>query len=311
MGLKILSSFLFFAFPLIIGCQKDRPIPLTPLSQGNLPSKDTTVGNGRAAVIYTLNDSVRFTMVSIPAGTFRMGDSEYAYSSPAHQVTLPGYRISPTEVTQSLYLSVMGVNPSWFDSLGFFPVENVTWFDAVLFCNGLSKKAGRDTVYSYTLISGTPGDSCWDLGNLAYDFSKNGFRLPTEAQWEYACRAGTATAWPWSDAWVVDTANSYCWNFINSNDESHAVAGKRQNAWGLFDMDGNVWEWCNDWSANYTAAPQTDPSGPAGGSYRALRGAAWDEMDEIIFRSGGRNVDAPYNRKVNFGDYGFRIACPE
>ncbi|MBI4778028.1 SUMF1/EgtB/PvdO family nonheme iron enzyme, partial [Candidatus Desantisbacteria bacterium] len=157
----------------------------------------------------------------------------------------------------------------------------------------------RDTVYSYTSISGIPG-----LGSIAYNLSKNGYRLPTEAEWEYACRAGTTTAYYWSDTWDTATANQYSWNYSNSNRTTHAVGTKTANAWGLYDMAGNVREWCNDWRGAYSSDAQTDPSGPVGGSYRVLRGGCYGDFDYL--RSACRCDYGPDFRRSGFG---FRVAC--
>ncbi len=245
------------------------------------------------------------TMVSIPAGSFQMGDADYA--TPIHQVTLSAFKMGSTEVTQELYEDIMGVNPSAFDSGASWPVENVTWFVMVLFCNALSKVASKDTVYTYTGISGNPGDSCSDLAGISYDTSKSGYRLPTEAEWEYACRAGSTTKWYWSDTWSA-TADQYSWNSQNSNSMTHIVGGKTANAWGLYDMAGNVWEWVNDWYGSYGSAAQTNPTGAVGGSNRVLRGGSYFNGYGSGFnlRSGYRYDYDPYYR---FNGIGFRVAC--
>jgi formylglycine-generating enzyme required for sulfatase activity len=208
-----------------------------------------------------------------------------------------------TEVTQADYLTLMGVNPSYFtgftgDSLR--PVEEVTWYDAVLYCNKRSKRDGRDTVYSYTSVTGTPGNGCEALDGLAIDFAKNGYRLPTEAEWEYACRAGTTTDYYWNKNYppitTSDSAAIYenaIW-YDNAFDETAQVATQKANAWGLYDMAGNVWEWCNDnWSNSYTSGSQTDPTGPATGNFRVLRGGSFEKSDYYL-QSASRRDGAPF-----------------
>jgi formylglycine-generating enzyme required for sulfatase activity len=182
----------------------------------------------------------------------------------------------------------MGVNPSYFDTGAMAPrkpVENMTWFDAVLYCNKRSKQDGYDTVYSYTSIGfysgGIAGNGCDSLGNLVIDFSKHGYRLPTEAEWEYACRAGSTADYYWGQSYppqtTADTAeiSAHAWWYYNSPNGTQPVAIKPANAWGLHDMSGNAWEWCNDWYGNYSSGSQTNPTGPTSGSFRVQRGGSW------------------------------------
>jgi sulfatase modifying factor 1 len=223
-------------------------------------------------------------MKLVTGGTFMMGDTiEGAYaasytSEPVHSVTVSSFYMDTTEVTQADYDSHMGVNPSAVtgDSL---PVTWPTWFDAVLYCNARSRRDSLDTVYSYTQITGTAGDGCTALAGLAIDFGKNGYRLTTGAEWEYACRAGTATEFYWgrdyppatlADTLAIDSAAVW---IHNSGFSPRPVAGKKPNAFGLYDMSGNVWEWCNDWyAAVYDTAVHVDPAGPSTGTTRLCRG---------------------------------------
>jgi formylglycine-generating enzyme required for sulfatase activity len=196
------------------------------------------------------------TMLSIPAGTFQMGDTnaillnQGSLSSPLHSVTLGAFTMSQTLVTQEQYLEVMDTNPSFSKSGKTYPVESVTWYDAALFCNALSKMAGTDTVYNYA------GDGIMDA-SVVIDYSKNGFRLPTEAEYEYAYRAGTTTDYYWGRNYPpITTADTLAMDsnavwYYDSPDGTHPVATKKQNLWGLYDMAGNLWEWCNDWYGSY------------------------------------------------------------
>lgn len=240
----------------------------------------------------------RLVMVSIPGGTFQMGDSTYA--TPVHDVTLSAFKMSSTEVTQELYTAVMGANPSSFggDTSALRPVESVSWYNAAMFCNALSKLMGKDTVYSY--IGSSMGT------DVVTTFTKNGYRLPTEAEWEYSYRAGTTTNYYWSNTWDTTTANRYCWNGYNSNSRTQAVGTKLPNAFGLYDMAGNVWEWCNDWYGTYTSGSQTDPTGATTGSYRVLRGGSWYYDDVYVFRAGLRVNSSPVSKS---GVLGFRVVC--
>jgi formylglycine-generating enzyme required for sulfatase activity/5-hydroxyisourate hydrolase-like protein (transthyretin family) len=245
------------------------------------------------------------TMVSIPAGTFQMGDTNSAIGAiPVHSVTLGAFTMSQTLVTQEQYVAVMGVNPSYFDSGSTWPVEQVTWYDAALFCNKLSKLAGLDTVYGHNI-----GDGYTDL----IDYTKNGYRLPTEAEYEYAYRAGTTTDYYWgrnypptttADTLAIDS--NAVW-YGNSPTNTQPVATKKPNAWGLYDMSGNLWEWCNDWYGSYSASSQTNPTGAISGSYRVLRGGSWS--------NGYGLVDLCSAYRLYFGPngisslVGFRVVC--
>ncbi|MHC6201881.1 formylglycine-generating enzyme family protein [Breznakiellaceae bacterium SP9] len=234
-------------------------------------------------------------MVRIQSGTFMRGSPSTEagrYSNGAqHSVTIrkPFY-MSKTEVTQKDYQALMGNNPSYFkgDNL---PVESVTWYDAVAYCNARSRKEGLTPAYT---ISGT---------GVSWDRSANGCRLPTEAEWEYACRAGTTTSY--SSGSSVDNAGWY-WN--NSGSETHPVGTKQANAWGLYDMHGNVYEWCWDWYGDYSSGNQTDPGGAASGSYRVLRGGCWDSNAQFL-RSAVRSGAAPTGSGYGYY-YGFRLVRP-
>jgi formylglycine-generating enzyme required for sulfatase activity len=225
----------------------------------------------------------RLVMVSIPGGTFQMGDTlqsswPYAPSEPIHEVTISSFRMSNTEVTQELYSAIMDTNPSYFKSAGsaLQPVEQVSWIDAVLFCNALSKLLNKDTIYRYTGVV----DS-----NVVIDYAKNGYRLPTEAEWEYACRAGTQTEFNWGGnlpihqyteedslnfinniaGWISGLTEPYSYMndiWIPTLKAPSPIASKMPNAFGLYDMHGNVAEWCNDKVAPYDSLQRVDPIGP-------------------------------------------------
>jgi formylglycine-generating enzyme len=183
-------------------------------------------------------------MIWVEPGTFMMGDK-----GEQHQVTLTkGFHLGKHEVTQAQWEKVMGSNPSRFKGAD-RPVEAVRWIEAVSFCNKLTemeKKAGR-----------VPE-------GMAY-------QLPTEAQWEYACRAGTTTAYSWGDAITKTNANYRDSGFKQTRDVGQYAA----NPWGFHDMHGNVYEWCADWHGDYPSGAVRDPVGPADGSYRVNRGGSW------------------------------------
>ncbi|MGO9466393.1 MAG: SUMF1/EgtB/PvdO family nonheme iron enzyme [Isosphaeraceae bacterium] len=226
------------------------------------------------------SQSTGMTLIRIQGGEFMMGspgdDKEAAYyEKPQHKVRISPFYLGVTEVTQEQYQTVMGVNPSWFSSTGGgknrgaggstgrLPVEQVSWLDAVRFCNALSNK---DKLTAYYKIVGD---------NVRIPNPKgSGYRLPTEAEWEYACRAGTATKYSFGDdsSELRDSA----WYSRNAGGTTHPVGQKRANAFGLYDMHGNVWEWCWDWySDSYYKEPIVDdPRGPSGASCRVIRGGA-------------------------------------
>ena len=240
-------------------------------------------------------------MALIPAGTFRMGNitnNSYGDSDekPVHEVTITQpFWMSRTEVTQAQYEAVMGTNPSKFKGAD-LPVERVSWYEAVEFCNALSQQEGLDTCYSG---SGS---------NTVCDFTANGYRLPTEAEWEYACRGGEET-----DFYTGNMTNSSCnpldpaldragWYCGNADDSTRTVGQKEPNGFGLYDMHGNVNEWCWDWfdSDFYAASPAEDPRGPGSGTRRVLRGGSWVFFARFC-RSAGRYTKDPDNRNFNFG----------
>ena len=235
-------------------------------------------------------------MVRVEGGTFQMGSpssepGRFNDEGPQHQVTVSSFYMGKYEVTQKEYQEVMGTNPSSFkgDNL---PVECVSWFDAVEYCNALSRKEGLTPAYT---ISGS-GDN----RTVTWNRSANGYRLPTEAEWEYACRAGTTTAYNTG----VNINNNTGWYEDNSAGSTQEAGQKPANAWGLYDMHGNVWEWCWDWYGDYTSGTQTDPVGASSGSYRMDRGGGWDDSARYV-RSACRGYSTPSIRIYNLG---FRLA---
>ncbi len=167
-------------------------------------------------------------------------------------------------VTQYEYQRVMGENPSRFHGDDRLPVESVSWFDAIEFCNRLSGLEGLEPYY--------------DIDDIVRKHVRvsggSGYRLPTEAEWEYACRAGTTTRWCCGDD--PEQLTEHAWFGENSGSRTHPVGQKLPNAWGLYDMHGNVWEWCGDWFDKYARAVAKDPTGPAAAAPRLLRTCAAD-----------------------------------
>lgn len=242
-------------------------------------------------------------MVTIPAGRFLMGSARDIAEQPMHEVELTHpFRMSQTEVTQELWTAVMGYNPSWFRGAQ-LPVENISWWEAVDFCNRLSLRHGLQPCYVRR------GDTVF------WDRTANGYRLPTEAEWEYACRAGTTTdtyagdlRQPWGACDEEEPElEAIAWYCHNSDDRSHPIGQKQPNRFGLFDMLGNVAEWVWDWfdPQAYRAHEPKDPAGPPTGIRRAVRGGAWN-MGSAALRSAARSSASPWYHSPAVG---FRIVC--
>jgi formylglycine-generating enzyme required for sulfatase activity len=226
------------------------------------------------------SNSIGMTLVLIPPGEFTMGsppnEAEREPNETSYRVTLTQpFSISAHEVTQSQYERVTGKNPSRFQGES-NPVEMVSWNDATEFCR---------------LLSLLPKER----------MAGNSYRLPTESEWEYACRAGTATKYSYGDD---DTQLSdYAWFDRNSNQTSHPVGQKKPNPWGLYDMHGNVWEWCHDWYGDYPGGTVVDPSGSSSGTKRVYRGGSWGYLS-VGCRSALRTMNVPDYR---LSDHGFRV----
>jgi formylglycine-generating enzyme required for sulfatase activity len=194
------------------------------------------------------------------------------------------------------------------ETAGRLPVENIRWYDALVFCNKLSVLEGLSPAYR---INGSTNPADWGTvpvsANAAWDgvqvvSGSNGYRLPTDAQWEYACRAGTTTAYNTGSA-IKDSTG---WHSQNSGGTTHEVGLKPANAWGLYDMHGNVYEWYWDWLDDFTSSAKTDPVGPPTGKNRLLRGGAYGSLDEYV-RSAFRLGEYPYTK---FEAFGFRLVLP-
>jgi len=223
--------------------------------------------------------------VWIPPGSFLMGsppgERGRRHNEAQHLVTLTkGFYLQTTEVTQGQWKEVMGDNPSYFSSCGEdCPVERVSWEDVQEFIRRLNQRE-----------------------------NSNRYRLPTEAEWEYAARAGSTTAF--ANGEIRDTGcrdpnlDKIGWYCGNSGEKTHPVARKQPNAWGLHDMHGNVWEWCRDWEGDYPSAAVTDPTGPLSGEYRVVRGGSWTRGARRC-RSAFRGAALPGGLDLRLG---FRLA---
>jgi len=226
-------------------------------------------------------------MVLVDGGTFQMGSTDYSDEKPVHQVTVSSFFIGKYEVTQKEWQSIMGNNPSGFKGDN-RPVEKVTWYNAVEYCNKLSKKEGLTPVYT---INGN---------NVTCNWSANGYRLPTEAEWEYAARGGNKSkGYTYSGS---NTVGNVAWYDSNSSYRTHDVGTKAPNELGIYDMSGNVWEWCWDWYDifYYSNSPKNDPKGANSGSSRVYRGGSWSRYDDYC-RVAYRFDDSPGNSYYNLG----------
>jgi len=254
-----------------------------------------------AASVYAQNSGIPDNMVLIQGGTFIMGsppgEKDREDNEIQHKVTVSSFYIGKYEVTQKEYQEVTGTNPSHFTGDPNLPVENVNWYDAVEYCNKRSRKEGLTP--AYTIIKNP--DTAYGNTNWTVTLNKNanGYRLPTEAEWEYACRAGTTTAFNTGN----NMSDNACWYRVNSDEKTHPVGQKSPNAWGLYDMHGNVCEWCWDWLGDYPSGAQTDPLGALTGYVRAVRGSGWYNTPKYL-RSAYRGEGVPVDRG---GDTGLRV----
>ena len=221
---------------------------------------------------FTVN-GVSFTMIAVEGGTFQMGATSeqgsdaWGDEKPVHYVTLSDYYIGETEVTQELWEAVMGSNPSYYSGYPQRPVERVSWNDCQDFITKLNQLTGKN------------------------------FRLPTEAEWEYAARGGNKSqGYKYSGSNII---GDVAWYYDNSS-STHDVKTKAANELGIYDMSGNVYEWCQDWYGDYSSSSQTNPTGPSYGSFRVLRGGGWDSGASCC-RVSLRNGDSPDYRGYYLG----------
>ena len=253
--------------------------------------------------------------VVIKGGIFTMGslanEVDRSSDEAQHQVTISSFYMGKYEVTQKEYKEIIGINPSYFigDNL---PVEQVSWYDAIEYCNKRSQKEGLTPAYAIDKSRNDPNnknntDSLKWIVTLNH--SANGYRLPTEAEWEYACRAGTTTPL-WTGSNITTDQENYDGNYPYNNNEkgeyrkkTTPVGSFKANPWGLYDINGNVAEWCWDWYGTYSKRTQNDPVGAVFGVYRVFRGGCWF-FGERKLRSAYRD----YANPGNYGNYlGFRV----
>jgi len=253
---------------------------------------DTAAAAPKKASLAAVQTGDGREMVLIEAGHFEMG-FQGSQDAPVHRVEISSFLMDRTEVTQKSFQVLMGFNPSKFtndDS----PVECVRWMEAIKYCNARSKADNLEP--------------CYDEKTLKCNFEATGYRLPTEAEWEFACRAGTPTERYLEGSEAA--LKRHGWYRDNSNDTTHPVAQKQPNPWGLFDMYGNVAEWCFDYydEAYYTLPnPQKNPAGPESGKERVIRGGSWQSRGKYL-NSHYRQKDDPALADIcqGYPIYGFR-----
>ena len=245
------------------------------------------------------------SMLAIPGGTFTFGGDENDDEKPSHKVTLSNFRISSTEITwwqYNLFRAATGMEKPGWNVDGDNPVVNVNWYDAILYTNWLSIRQGLEPVYTIDSIA-RDTQNLRDFDDLKWSVlliqNANGYRLPTESEWEYAARAGANFSFSGGD-----NLDSVAWYYANGANRTRPVAVKHPNAFGLYDMSGNVWEWCWDWYGNYAQSNIMNPAGPEMGSSRLLRGGSFDSYANSC-RVSARNSNNPSIKNVYTG---FRVA---
>lgn len=282
----ILAAALTAATGLAGGCRVEKVTP-------DQSAIATETGSDEVTATEAISTKLGIAMRSIPGGAFTMGnDRGEEDERPAHAVSITAFHMDTYEVTQKSYEALMGTNPSKYKNPD-QPVEQLGWYGAIKYCN---MRSLREEL--------TP---CYDLDTMACNFDADGYRLPTEAEWEWAARAGTTSEYAFDGG--ENALSAAAWYAANAGETPQPVGGKAPNPWGLHDIYGNVYEWCNDvyGESYYAESPSADPCNYGEGEERVLRGGGWDSGPEMC-RSSARYSEAPGFADVCFGydEYGFR-----
>jgi len=262
-----------------------------------------------STAFYTINlPPPPANFVFVQGGTFSRQNSDGSYPNPPVMVTLSSFYIDKYEVTQASYQAVMGTNPSYFSGNSNRPVEQVSWFNAIEYCNRRSMQEGITPCYIYGTYGTNPSN--WPAGwytndnnhtNVSCNWSANGYRLPTEMEWMYAAKGGNQSqGYTYSGS---NTIGNVAWYTSNSGSRTHDVGELAANELGTFDMSGNVWEWVWDIWGTYPSGNQTNPTGPVSGSSRVWRGGGFGNFDSYCAVS----LRADYDATSTAGYRGFRL----
>ena len=240
---------------------------------------------------HTAFNSLGIEMLRVEGGSFQMGSTNgETNESPVHSVTVSSFYIGKYPVTQKEWFEIMGSNPSYFKG-DKRPIESIDWYQAIDFCNKLSQKEGLTPAYKVSLHT-----------YISCNWQADGYRLPTEAEWEFAARGGNLSkGYEYSGS---DYTYEVGWNEDNSRKETKTIGMKKANELGIYDMSGNVWEWCWDYEAKYSSESQTNPKGASTGSYRVVRGGSWSNYDKYC-RVANRCSSYPESSSRSLG---FRLA---
>jgi len=266
---------------LLIGCGKK----IEPTTQNSTSPVQPQKSVAEASQPFDVMSESKIEMVYLPGGEFTMGsDKGNPDEAPAHKVKLSPFLIDKFEVTQEMFAKVQLPNPSHWNENPKKPVERVRWRDAKQYCNERSLAEGLKPCYDEKTVD-------WNC-----DFTANGYRLPTEAEWEYACKAGGNDAFDFGQA---EKLRQFAWFSENANEQTHVVGQKKPNRWGFYDIYGNVSEWCEDVynPEYYKQSPAVDPAGPPSPGKdvkRVMRGGSWKssaDMSRATFRQGQKTGD--------------------
>lgn len=268
---KPLLALLVFAALFMAGCTATGDSTVIEPSRDNHQSQPTKSSDSKddpdemSSAAEDSSEEILKNIIwaSVPSGSLVRGSVKYSVNT---------FKIMTTEVTQKIYMAVMGDIPDQARTGDDLPVANVSWYDAVLFCNAFSKYVGYDTIYSYESI----GEKNY-LKGLKVNLAADGFRLPTEMEWEIAARGDTSTTYYWGAAKASDYAN-----YAQNNKGVIPVASLLPNQYGLYDMAGNVEEWINDWYDAFPSKSVKNYAGPETGTYRCVRGGSWSDVVKNI-----------------------------